>query len=157
MEIAYTLGEQYFPRKPVYYFTQDDFIRTLQAIETFWHVLRLNHWDTAEFERIVSMLITESEANLSIYWKNGKFLKEGAPVLDQKLVNDVLGWLESSRFDSVVGPFEKGLKHLLDSERRPELRPDVITDMYEALEALAKIITSRPDRDLSANRELFLR
>ena len=26
----------------------------------------------------------------------------------------------------------------------------------EALEALAKIVTSRPDKDLSANRELFL-
>jgi hypothetical protein len=29
--------------------------------------------------------------------------------------------------------------------------------MYEALEALAKIVTGRPDKDLSANRELFIK
>jgi hypothetical protein len=28
--------------------------------------------------------------------------------------------------------------------------------MYESLEALARIITERPERDLSANRELFI-
>lgn len=76
--------------------------------------------------------------------------------MDKKLINDVLGWLESENLNSVVEPFQKGLKHLLDSELRPELRSDVITDMYEALEALAKIVTGRSNKDLSGNRELFL-
>lgn len=156
MEIASTLGEEHVYQKDVQDYTQKDFIRTLQAIEAFWRALRSNHWDTAELEAIVNRLIMESEVNLSIYWKEGEFFREGAPILDQKLVNDVLGWLESSHFDSVVGPFQKGLKHLLNSDRRPELRPDVITDMYEALEALAGAVTNRPEKDLSANRELFL-
>ena len=34
---------------------------------------------------------------------------------------------------------------------------DVVTDLYESLEALAKLVTGRPDKDLSGNRELFLR
>jgi hypothetical protein len=44
----------------------------------------------------------------------------------------------------------------LESDKRPELLSDVITDMYEALESLATIITGK-DKDLSANRELFVK
>jgi hypothetical protein len=32
----------------------------------------------------------------------------------------------------------------------------VITDLYEAMVALAKIVTGRPEKNLSANREMFL-
>ncbi len=56
----------------------------------------------------------------------------------------------------MLAPFSKGLQHLLESDKRPELGSDVITDMYEALEALAKVVTGRSTRDLSANAELFL-
>lgn len=40
---------------------------------------------------------------------------------------------------------------------KPQLLPDVVTDMYEALESLAKITTDRGDKDLSANRDLFIK
>jgi hypothetical protein len=52
-------------------------------------------------------------------------------------------------------PFEKGLRHFLESLNKPDLLSDVVTDLYEAVEALAKIVTGR-DKDLSANREQFL-
>lgn len=42
-------------------------------------------------------------------------------------------------------------------EKRPELLSDVITDAYEALEALAKIVTGRESKDLSGNAELFIK
>jgi hypothetical protein len=53
-------------------------------------------------------------------------------------------------------PFEKGLTHFLYAAKRPEVLADVVTDMYESLEALTKIVTGRSDKDLSANREMFL-
>jgi len=151
-EVATTLGEQYHPGYDLQLYTKQDFLRTLQAIEGVYRALP---YDQSKLVGTVNRLINESEVNLSIYWKNGNFFREGAPILDQKLINDVLGWLESTHFDSVVSPFQKGLKHLLDCDRKPELRNDVITDMYEALEALAKAVTDR-NEDLSANRELFL-
>jgi hypothetical protein len=49
------------------------------------------------------------------------------------------------------------LRHFLEVEKRPEVLSDVITDTYEALEALAKIITGRPNNDLSANAESFIK
>jgi len=78
-----------------------------------------------------------------------------AKLLDEKLVNEELQWLSTQGYESVLGPFKRGLDHFLHSEQRPELLSDVITDMYEALEALAKIATGN-DRELSGNRELFI-
>ena len=49
----------------------------------------------------------------------------------------------------------KGLQDLLLSKKDPKRLSDVITDMHEALEALAKKALGY-DRDLSANREAFL-
>lgn len=151
--VASVLGQRYEDDDLTTY-TKGEYLSTLHAIETLYQSISAG--DQIKLDKIVEALIEESEVPLSVYWKEGKFFREGAPILDEKLVNNVLGWLESSHFESVMSPFQKGLKHLLDSERRPELLSDVITDMYEALEALTMILTERPDKDLSANRELFL-
>jgi hypothetical protein len=98
----------------------------------------------------------ESEVDFGIRWTKGIFIKSGAKLLDDKLVNDAIDWLYEKKYSNVLKPFEKGLNHFLHSDKRPELLSDVITDMYETLEALSKIITKRPKKDLSANRELFL-
>jgi hypothetical protein len=84
-------------------------------------------------------------------------VRSGAKLLDNALVNDVLHWLRDKSYNDVLIPYEKGLRHFLQAEKRPEILSDVITDAYEALEALTKIITKRLDSDLSANRELFIK
>jgi hypothetical protein len=84
-----------------------------------------------------------------------KLRQKGAALLDQKLVNDTLHWLRGAGYDSVLKPFEKGLHHLLEAHIKKDGLSDVITDMYEAVEALAKKATGR-DKDLSENRELFI-
>jgi hypothetical protein len=84
-----------------------------------------------------------------------KLRQKGAALLDQKLVNDTLHWLRGAGYDSVLKPFEKGLHHLLEAHIKKDGLSDVITDMYEAVEALAKKVTGR-DKDLSENRELFI-
>ena len=67
----------------------------------------------------------------------------------------MLTWLKGEEFREVRAALEKALRHLMGSVARPELRKDVITDTYEALESLSKIVTGT-SRDLSGNRELFL-
>jgi hypothetical protein len=88
--------------------------------------------------------------------KEGRFLRKGATLLDEKLVNEQLRWLSDKKYESVLNAFSKGLEHFLHAEKRLELLSDVITDMYEALEALSKIVTGR-DKDLSANAELLIK
>lgn len=123
-------------------------LRTLEA---------LYQWPRAKdlVDNAVMEILADSEVDLGIRWNNGHFLPSGSPLLDEKLVNDVLGILGVKGHDGVLVPFKKGLDHFLHSVKKPELLADVITDMYEALEALAKIITGR-DKDLSANAELLI-
>ena len=45
----------------------------------------------------------------------------------------------------------------MESIKRPELLSYTVTDMYEALEALAKVITNKPNSDLAATREKFIK
>src|SRR5882724_8038685 len=96
---------------------------------------------------LIQRLLDASEVDLGIRWENGRFIRSGAALLDEGLVNNPLRWLRSSGYEAVRTPFEKGLSHFLHASKRPELLTDVVTDMYESLEALAKIVTGRPDKD----------
>ncbi len=153
-EIATGLGEKYTPGFTVDYYLKNDFHRALLALECFYWAV--DDFVRSSLDETIPGLLAESEVDLGIRWENGRFIPAGAEILDERLVNDQLRWLSKSGYESVLQPFQKGLEHLVHATKRPELLADVITDMYEALEALAKIITGRPDRDLSANRELFI-
>lgn len=133
-----------------------DFLKCLQCIEGLY-----DYWHTTEglrkvLDELIARLLDESEMDLGVKWAKGRFLPSGAAFLDEALVNRPLEWLREPRYRTVLEPFTKGLDHFLHSVKRPELLPDVITDMYEALEAMAQIITERPGNDLSANREVFI-
>jgi hypothetical protein len=54
-------------------------------------------------------------------------VKSGAELLDKALVNDVLQWLRDKAYENVFMPYEKGLRHFLEAEKRPEVLSDVIT------------------------------
>jgi hypothetical protein len=129
-----------------------DFYDNLKAIEYIYQTTP----HKGNLEQIVARILRESEIDLGIRWENGVFVKAGAPLLDDKLVRDVLGWARDKKYETVLAPFEKGLRHFLESTKRPELLSDVVTDMYEALEAVAKIVTDR-NVDLSSNRERFIK
>ena len=129
-----------------------DFDDNLKAIEQLHEIAR----DPKKLDGIVDAILAASEIDLGITWERGVFMKAGAPLLDGKLVRDVLGWARNKKYESVVAPFEKGLRHFLESTRRSELLLDVVTDMYEALEAVAKIVMNGGG-DLSRSRERFVK
>jgi hypothetical protein len=153
--IATELGEPWRGAAPEDYTTLD-FNRTLQAIEgIFKYVIEPISEFWLEFDRRVQDLIQMAEVDLEITWQAGRFLPSGAKLLDAQLVNESLGWLREKRYQTVLAPFEKALNHLLRARAQPELLSDVVTDAYEALETLSKIITEK-DRTLDANQELFI-
>lgn len=155
------MGARYELGSRVSTYILDDFYRCLQAVEAMYQyfgystVLKGKEYKTI-IDVGVNETLLEAEVDLGIEWTNGRFKKKGAKLLDEKLVNESLRWLSDKKYESVLNPFSKGLEHFLHAENRPELLSDVITDMYEALEALAKIITER-DKDLSGNAELFIK
>jgi len=116
----------------------------------------MRNLQTAVGEELKAQL-GKAEVDLGVKWENGLFYPSGAKLLDERLVNDSLGWLRDKKHRNVLDPFEKALRHLLEARKRPELAGDVVTDMYEALEALAGVLTGRAEKDLSANQELFIK
>ncbi len=129
----------------------DNFNEHIRALESLYEYPETRQRTSSAVEEILA----DSEVDLGIRWHDGQFLHAGAPLLDERLVNDVLGCLSSHEYQGVREPFDKGLDHLLHSMKKPELLADVVTDMYEAIEALAKIVTGR-DKDLSSNAEAFI-
>lgn len=154
LRIATALGQRYSYNTGIDHYIQNDFVNCLQAIEAFHGYL--DSYDRVSLNIVIETLLGQAEVDLGVKWGNGKFIKTGAKLLDDKLINDPLRWLRKVKFEGVLSPYEKGLRHFIESEIKPELLSDVTTDMYEALESLAKIVVGN-DRDLSANRESFIK
>lgn len=135
----------------------NDFSRCLQAIEGLYRALQPGYGTSEEtLSKAVVLALSQSEAELSVSWQDGVFTKKGALLLDQHLINESLRWLAAPEYQNVLIPFEKGLKAFLEGAKSPERLGDAVTDMYEAMEAMAKVVTDKPSRDLAALREEFI-
>jgi hypothetical protein len=151
-QVASALGEPHNARS-LTHLAGTDFHRNLLAVETLY--ANTGGRNKRPLEERVLAIMAMSEKDLSIKWAEGKFFRTGVPMLDDALVNDPLKWLRGQDYKSVVVAFERGLGHLLAAEKEPSRAADVITDMHEALEGVAKRVTGR-DTNLSANAESFI-
>jgi hypothetical protein len=68
---------------------------------------------------------------------------------------DLFRRLSDPKYVNVLTPFEKGLHHYLEEQKQPEKLADVVTDMYEALEKMARI-TNGNNKTLGSNAEKFI-
>lgn len=149
--ICQKLGERFTGVGGLATILGQNFDKSLRAMEALYS--HPNHKDTANAG--VHAILAESEIDIGIRWQDGSFLPSGAPVLDQALIDDVLGLIQFAEFQGINQAFTKGLHHLLNSLSNRALLSDVVADMYEALEALGKIVC-RNDKDLSTNREALV-
>jgi hypothetical protein len=138
------------------YATGEDFYHFLISLEALYSGFGKYIPDKQlVLEAIIKSAISKSEGDLSIEWNKGEFWPSGAKLLDEVLVNDSLRWLSNQKYIDVLKPFEKGLRHLFEAQNKAESLKDVVTEMYEALEALAKVFLGN-NKDLSGNREAFV-
>lgn len=135
-----------------------DFSRCLIAVEKLHEIVsvQFDELGSRKITAVITESLGQSETDLGISWQNGFFSKKGAELLDDELVNEALGWLADPKYRNVLVPFQKGLSHLLEGTRDAQRLGDTVTDMYEALEAMAKIVTGKPTKDLSGLREEFI-
>jgi len=158
IDVATKLGVEYKWAKLFSDYAGNDFYSCLLALESLYQTYS-NESDYYEYaERVdysIKHVISLSETDMGIEWRDGAFWPSGAKLLDEALVNENLKWLADKGYHDVLVPFEKGLRHFLEAQQKPERLGDTVTDVYEAVEALAKVVTGR-DRDLSANAELFI-
>ncbi len=139
----------------------EDFLRCLHALEGFYKGLPSGSF-IGDYDPVLALndaiteTFAESECDVGVSWENGIFTRKGAELLDDKIVNESLRWLADPKYQNVLVPFQKGLSHLLEGTKDSQRYGDAVTDMYEALEAMAKIVTGKPTKDLSALREEFI-
>lgn len=153
---ANRLGIQYVDSHMLRDYFGNKFYECLIALEAIYEVFAAENTSEAEeLSNAIQYAISFSETDLGIEWRDGVFGTSGAKLLDEALVNENLEWLADKGYQDVLVPFEKGLRHFLEAMQKPERLGDTVTDVYEAVEALAKRVTGR-DRDLSANAELFI-
>lgn len=158
--VANVLGEEAIGANPFKYYTGTDFGRLLLCLEALYAALKKyksfgSSWEIENLDKIIRWALSVSEVDLNVEWDSGIFKKRGAELFDKDLVREPMKWLADPKYKNVLAPFEKGLNHYLEANKKPEKLADTITDMYEALEAMAKSVTGKA-RDLSANRELFV-
>jgi hypothetical protein len=55
---------------------------------------------------------------------DGIFIKNGAGLLDEALVNEPLRWLADSRYENVLVPFRMRLEHFLEGDKKQERLAD---------------------------------
>lgn len=152
-KLANTLGILYEGEDSLDQFLSDDFYYCLRVLEALYK--STSDYYKAFFDERIETILSLTEVDLGIHWRNGAFWPSGARLLDEALVNENLKWLSDPKYITVLTPFQKGLRHFLDAQKQPEKLSDVITDIYEALEALVQIVTGK-DKDLSGNAELFI-
>jgi hypothetical protein len=151
--VAYRLGETYSTHKPGAY-VKGDFKRCLHVLEAMYEALEGSDFAT-ELSATIERILRDSENDLGVDWQPPIFVRTGARLLDERLVNDSLRWLREREYKTVLAPFEKGLSHYLESTNKPERLADVVTDMYEATEALARVVTGN-DTGLKGNSDTFI-
>jgi hypothetical protein len=153
---ANKLGLGYYSGHTFSLYVSYGFYECLKVLEAIYEVFAVEAAGQAEaLSNLIQYAISLSETDLGIVWRDGLFWPSGAKLLDEALVNENLKWLADKGYQDVLVPFEKGLRHFLEAIQKPERLGDTVTDVYEAVEALAKRVTGR-DRDLSANAELFI-
>ena len=133
----------------------DNYLEVLRGIEVIYNNSTYFDMKLIIDKNMRDHIIPASELDLDVRWENGKFIRIGAKLFDEKIVDDVLNWLRRKGHPTVIEPFEKARHHFLEAESQPKVLSDVITDAYEALEALTKTVLDN-NQDLSKNREKFV-
>lgn len=147
-------GFTHYAREECY--AGEPFHHLLHSLELLYEgLLRHDEYDARKLEPIIQAAMASCEIDPGIEWKNGIFEPSGARLLDEELVNEPMKWLAEPKYKNVIQPFQKGLKHYMEATKDQSKLPDTITDMYEALEALARIVNGN-DKNLSANAAQFV-
>lgn len=158
LRLATLLGTDYYQGFSILPFLKRDFYTCLEALEKTHQALReswMGEDRTDRFSRMLEEIISLSEVDLGVRWRNGRFYLRGARLLDEKLVNESLQWLSDPPYNNVLGHFEKGLTDFTQAQNNPQRREDVIGEMFKTLESMARIVCNNR-KGWKANAEQFV-
>lgn len=136
-------------------FAQEDFEKNLLLIEIFYEYLSSNKlpgyssedWPT-RINKIVDHALNQP-ISLGVTWRRGKFYPEGVEEFDEKLIKDVLKWLENKPKIAIL--YKNALDHYSLSINDPVKRKDVISNAFQAVEKLTQEYLEGPKLSFDKN------
>lgn len=154
--IATELGIRYDTKQHFSDYTSNDFTQLLLSLEALYKVVKqLEQGEETVVDMVVREALVKSEVELGIRWRDGVFWRSGAKLLDEELINEPLHWLSDPTYRDVLIPFKKGVSDFLKTTNHPGKLKDVVRDMYEALEKMARVICGN-NNNLGANTEQLI-
>lgn len=158
IHIANVLGEVYYDHLQINRYTNNEFLKTLQAVEAYISCMKDLAGPSMDeaVEQTINEIMALSSVDIGVRYSNGLFFPSGAKILDSELVNENLKWLQNAGLLDSKNSFEKALTHLMESAKNPKLLNDVITDAYESVESAAKQVTGKR-KDLSGMKDSLVK
>lgn len=139
-------------------FSCGDFDQTLLLVEIFYDYFsgsgHNNRYDSEQWightNKIVDFALNQP-ISLGISWRGGKFYPEGAEEFDEKLISDVLKWMENK--PKIQALYKNALDHHSQSLNNPIKRKDVVSNAFQAVEKLTQefLATPKPSFDNNFN------
>ena len=130
-----------YSRPPLTYFSSKKFEGTMLLVEILYeYYSKSNNIYGAEdwiekINKVVKYGLNQPES-LGVSWKDGKFYPEGVEEFDEKLISDVLKWLDGK--PKIKALYENALDHYSQSITNTIKRKDVISNAFQAVEKLTK-------------------
>lgn len=129
--------------------TNDDFLQTLKILGLLYQYFNKEPGRQREISELVEVALSNTTMDLEVTWKDGMFYPSGAKILDKKLTEDPIDWLDE--FPDEKKDFENALSHYMKKNYG-----DVVSNCYLVIEGLARKILNNK-KTLDNNREELLK
>lgn len=130
-----------YSRPPMTYFSSRKFESTMVLVEVLYdYYQRSNNVYGSEdwiekINKVVKYALNQP-TSLGVSWRDGKFYPEGIEEFDEKLISDVVKWLEKK--PKIQALYKNALDHYSQSLTDPIKRKDVVSNSFQAVEKLTK-------------------
>lgn len=136
-------------------FSDGDFEKTLLLIEIFYDYLSKhsipgygNEQWPEKIDKIVAHALNQP-ISIGVSWRDGRFYPEGVEEFDEKLISDVLKWLETK--PKIQALYKNALDQYSQSLSDPIKRKDVISNSFQAVEKLTQEFLESPKQSFDNN------
>ncbi len=134
-------------------FSNRDFNKTLLLVEIIFDYFKKSNEYNVE-ERLTSLenrikTALNQPISLGVSWRDGKFYPEGVEEFDEKLISDVLKWLDKK--PKIQALYKNALDHYSQSINNSIKRKDVIVNSFQAVEQITKEFLESPKESFDNN------
>ncbi len=134
---------------PLRSLTSDNFLQALRILELLYRFFEKNKDRRKGITSWIENAVSIATVDLGVRWKKGMFYPSGAKILDKKLIEDPLDWLEN--YPNEKSNFLKAVEDYTSKKY-----DSVVINCYLVIEGLVKkILKSR--KSLDKNREGLLK